>query len=99
VAAWLNAGLLWFSLRRHGHIKLDEQSAVRLPRIALSCAGFSVALWAGAVLLSPWLVANAGVAGMASLAALVLGGIGVFGVMCHFSGAITLGELRASLRR
>ena len=99
VAAWLNAGLLWFSLRRHGHMKLDAQSAVRLPRIALSCAGFCLALWAGAVALSPWLVANAGVAGMAALAALVLGGIGVFGVMCHFSGALTLGDLRASLRR
>ncbi|HEX4888759.1 MAG TPA: murein biosynthesis integral membrane protein MurJ [Alphaproteobacteria bacterium] len=99
VAAWLNAGLLWFSLKRQGHMQLDEQSAIRLPRIALSCAVFSVTLWAGAALLSPWLVANAGVAGMAALAALVLGGIGVFGVMCHFSGAITLGELRASLRR
>ena len=87
VAAWLNAGLLWFSLKRQGHMQLDEESAIRLPRIALSCAVFSVALWAGAVALSPWLVANAGVAGMAALAALVLGGIGVFGVMCHFSGA------------
>ncbi|MEQ1890644.1 MAG: murein biosynthesis integral membrane protein MurJ [Alphaproteobacteria bacterium] len=98
-AAWLNAGLLWRALRRHGHMKLDAQSSARLPRIVLSSAGFTLALWAGAMGLSPWLTASAGMAGMAALGALVLGGIVIFAVLCHFSGAITLGELRTALRR
>jgi len=99
IAAWLNAGLLWISLIRHGHMKLDETSWARLPRIALSCTGFSLALWAGSVALSPWLAANMGAAGMAALAVLVAGGVVVFALLCQISGAATLGDLRGALRR
>lgn len=99
MAAWLNAGLLWWSLLRRGHMKLDEMSAIRLPRIAFSCAGFSLALWAGAVALSPWLAANQGAAGITALAALVSGGVVVFALLCQASGAATLSDLRGSLRR
>ena len=99
LAAWLNASLLGLSLFRQGHMKLDDVSKARLPRIALSSAGFSVALWAGAAVLSPWLTANQGATGMFALGGLVMGGIGVFALLCHFTGAATLGDLRGSLRR
>jgi putative peptidoglycan lipid II flippase len=99
LAAWLNAGLLWFSLLRQGHMKLDEMSMARLPRITLSSAGFSLALWAGAVALSPWLAANQGAAGITALTALVTGGVVIFALLCQISGAATLSDLRGALRR
>ncbi|CAM9165197.1 unnamed protein product [Phaeothamnion confervicola] len=99
VAAWLNAALLAAYLLRKGHLRLDEQSVLRIPRIFLSSAAFGAALWAGTVLLAPWLRASAGAAGMAALAALVLGGMVLFAVMCHVTGAARLGDLRSALRR
>lgn len=99
VAAWVNAGLLGANLLRRDHMRLDDQSRVRIPRILVSSAGFGVALWAGSVLFSPWLSASAGMTGFIALATLVLGGMIFFALLCHLTGAARLGDVRGALRR
>ncbi|MFQ5785641.1 MAG: murein biosynthesis integral membrane protein MurJ, partial [Alphaproteobacteria bacterium] len=98
LASWLQAGLMWVVLRRRGHLVLDSRLRARLPRQALSSALMAAALVG---LMVPLETAFAGATGMrvAALAALVAGGVAVFGLCAQLTGAARLGELRAMLRR
>ena len=53
LAAWLQAGLLAWSLRGRGHLKLDARLRRRLPRMLLASFLMGAVLWAG----QRWLIA------------------------------------------
>ena len=100
LAAWLNAAMLGVTLARRGFYKPDDRLKRKLPRIVFS------GLLMGAILLFGFwfLQANFAETGrfMASLwglLALVLGGIASYFALAHFSGAMTLGELKAAVKR
>jgi len=98
VSAWLNAGLLAFTLHRRGHFRLDARMKHRAPRIAAAALGMAALLVA----------AQASAATTPELAALpawgrlclwiALGGA-VYAIAAQASGAATFSELRAALRR
>ncbi len=98
LSSWLNVALLGWILARRGHFSADVRLRRRVPRIVLAVAAMAAALWAAHRGLEPWIAGNTG-AGIAALAALVVGGLAVYGIGCAALGAARPGELVASLRR
>lgn len=98
LAAWLNAGLLWFVLNRRGFLKLDARLARRLPRIALAAALMAGVLVLGGMALEGAL-AGSTLARIAALAALVAAGLAAFGVFAQALGAAAVADLRRMLHK
>lgn len=98
ISAWANAGCLAWLLHRRGRIAVDERLRRKLPRMVLSSVVMALAV-AGAVLAFP----DAGIWGEGArigfLAALVAGGVVLYGVLALVSGAVRPAELRAALAR
>jgi putative peptidoglycan lipid II flippase len=87
LAAWLNASLLAWRLRRDRLLQPDARLKRRLPRIALSALVMALALW--------WLQAplEALPRSLALLVLVATGGLGFLG-LAQLSGGATLGEVR-----
>ena len=98
VAAWLNAGLLWWLLHRRGLFPTDEGFRRRVPRIVIASALLAVALWLGADSLSGLLTGSAPLR-IAGLAILVGGGLAIYGGLALVTGAADRDALRTMLRR
>jgi len=98
ISSWLNVGLLASGLVRRGHLKPDQRLWRRVPRMIGAAVVMAIALWAVARWMAPWFAAGLGVK-VAALAALVLLGIILFGVVAQLSGAGRLREITGSLRR
>ena len=94
----LHAGLLWWWLARRGLLVMDAQLRRRLPRMIFASAVMAAALWLVARGLEPQLAGSLP-SRIAALAALVIGGMAVFGLCAQAFGAARLGELREMLRR
>jgi putative peptidoglycan lipid II flippase len=100
IAAWVNAGLLGFTLSRRGLFSLDERCRKRLPRILASSLLMGGLLLAGAWLLSANYAEQAGFLAAAwGLLLLVTGGALSFFAIAHVSGAMRLGEIKTMLKR
>lgn len=98
VAAWLNAGLLAWELRRRGHLVIERRLWHRLWKIACASAGMGGLLWLAAEALSGWL-AGASWERWVALVALVLGGAALYGGLALALGAVGLDELKRAWRR
>ncbi|MBE0531061.1 MAG: murein biosynthesis integral membrane protein MurJ [Rhodospirillales bacterium] len=98
LAAWLNAGLLWFILRRRGFLRLDARLSRRLPRIVLAATLMAGVLFLGGMALEDML-AGSTLARIAALAALVAAGLAAFGIFAQATGAAAVGDLRRMLRK
>ena len=96
-SSWLNAGLLAYVLHKRGHFALDKRLRQRLPRIILASAGMTAAL---ALALTPLGGALTGplVERIAALAALVVGGLAVFGALVWVTGAARPQDLKSLYR-
>ncbi len=100
LAAWVNAGLLGFTLSRRGLFWLDERSRKRLTRIIVSAVVMGGLLLGGAWLLRANYAEQAGfVAAAWGLLLLVTGGALSYFVIAHLSGAMRLGEIKTMLKR
>ncbi len=100
LAAWVNAGLLGFTLSRRGLFTLDARSAKRLPRIVLASLLMGALLLAGMWLLRANYAENAGLLAAAwGLLLLVAGGVASYFAIAHVTGAMRLGELKSMLKR
>ena len=100
LAAWVNAGLLAFTLSRRGLFKLDDRSRQRLPRMVFSAVLMGVILLAGTWLLQANYAEQAGFLAAAwGLLLLVTGGGLSFFAIAHVSGAMPLGEFKTMLKR
>lgn len=98
IAAWLNAALLYWLLRRRGLLVVDSRLRARLPRILLSSLLMGAAVWGLALLLRAPL-ADGGLMQLVALAVLVGVGMAVYGLACLVTRAASPAELRAVLRR
>lgn len=98
LAAWLNAGLLWFILHRRGFLKLDARLGRRLPRIVLAAALMAGVLVLGGMALEGAL-AGSTLARIAALTALVAAGLAAFGAFAQALGAAAVADLRRMLRK
>jgi len=99
LAAWLNAALLAWGLRRRGHLTLDARLRGRLVRIVGVTVVMAVLLWIArdALAAGGWLESPGTRIG--ALAGLVVLGLLVYGIAAHVSGAMRLTELKSLLRR
>jgi peptidoglycan biosynthesis protein MviN/MurJ (putative lipid II flippase) len=97
-AAWINCGLLYFTLRRRGYLVIDRKLKRTLPRLFLSAVGLGLALWFGIKPLEPYLRDGELVRAVA-LAVLVAGGLGVYLVLVIATGAMPLKELARFIKR
>ena len=97
LSAWINVALLWFTLRKRGHIEIDQRLRQKAWRIILASAVMGLALWLGNSVVE----ANLGeglLRRIAILAGFVGGGIAVYGLAIILSGAYRLSEFKALIR-
>jgi len=98
ISAWINVGLLTWTLRRRGHLKLDAGIKRRLPRSLLASLLMGAALFGIVLLIAPFFQERLPLK-ITGLAVLVLGGMVVyFGAAFAFK-AVGLAELKALMRR
>ena len=93
ISAWINAGLLGFVLRRRGHHSADERLKRRLPRMVLAAAVMAAGLFAAMQGLAESLSGPASTRILA-LAALVVGGIGLYAASAVVFRAAALSDVR-----
>jgi putative peptidoglycan lipid II flippase len=98
LAAWLNAALLMHLLARRFHHRADRRLKQRIPRIAAAAAVMAAGLALAAAGLAPML-AGAAVFRVIALAALVLGGLILYGAAALAFRAATLGDMRRLMAR
>ncbi|WP_417767002.1 murein biosynthesis integral membrane protein MurJ [Stappia sp.] len=96
LAGWVNSGLLGFVLWRRGHFRIDAGIRRRLPLLALASLLMGAGLYAGALLLEPFLFGASMLARFAALAALVAAGMALFAFFVQVTGAV---DLRGYLAR
>jgi putative peptidoglycan lipid II flippase len=100
LAAWVNAGLLGFTLHRQGLFALDERSRQRLPRVLASALLMGGLLLVGAWLLRANYAEQAGFLAAAwGLLLLVTGGALSYFIVAHVIGAMRLGEIKTMMKR
>lgn len=100
IAAWANAILLGTALTRRGHYKLDDRLKARLPRILISGVLMGLLLLLGLRFLQENFTETASFFSAAwGLVVLVVGGIAGYFALAHFSGAMSLAEVRAVTKR
>jgi putative peptidoglycan lipid II flippase len=100
LAAWVNAGLLAFTLSRRGLFTLDERSRKRLPRMLVSALVMGGLLLGGSWMLRANYAEQAGFLAAAwGLLLLVTGGALSFFAIAHVSSAMRLGEIKTMLKR
>ena len=98
VSAWVMCLLLWRGSRSMGDVaRFDARYRKRLPRIVVAAAVMGVVLWALMLLLGPAL--NTPTVRYGALLALVLAGMASFFGAARMIGALSMAELRGSLRR
>jgi putative peptidoglycan lipid II flippase len=98
IASWLNIIMLWHRLHRRGNLVVDARLRRNGPRIALASLVMGAGLLAGQYGLAAPL-AGAFLVKASALAALVIGGVAVFGVLALLLGAVTFTDLKKALRR
>jgi len=96
-SAWLNAGLLALGLARLGHWRPDRRLIRRAPPMLLATLGMAAAVYAGARAVEGWLAAGLAARAAALAALMVLGGA-VYGLLALVLGAVDRAELRRRLR-
>jgi putative peptidoglycan lipid II flippase len=97
-AAWINCGLLYFTLRKRGYLVIDQRLKRTLPRLFLAAAGLGLALYFGIKPLEPYL-ADGEVVRALALAVLVAGGLGLYLILVIATGAMPLADLKRFLKR
>ncbi len=99
LGGWLNAGLLYATLRERGQFVADARLLRSLPRIAVASAAMGAALLIAAGALGARLAAAGVVERFGALAALVATGLVVYAVAAFGLGVVTPRQLLGQLRR
>jgi putative peptidoglycan lipid II flippase len=98
ISAWVNVALLWFTLRKRGHIEVDARLRQKAWRIVLAAIAMGVALWFGNELIEGQLGTGLW-RRVAVLSVLVSAGGAVYALAILLLGAYRLSELKTLLRR
>jgi putative peptidoglycan lipid II flippase len=100
ISGWVGATTLAIILWRRGWLAIDPAARRRLPRIVLATAIMAIAILLGHHLIASLLdVTDTAAARIATLAVLVIAGLGVYLVAVELLGIARLGELRDAIRR
>jgi putative peptidoglycan lipid II flippase len=98
VASCVNVYLLYRTLKARGHFRSDGRLRRRIPRLALAAVAMGAALFALNQLFEPYMLGTIWIR-FAGLAALVSGGIAIYGIACFLTGAFRLADLKTLMRR
>ena len=98
LSAWLNAFLLAWILRKRGHHRFDDRLRSRVLRIFIASAVMAAVLWLALQAIGPVFEASIPTK-IAALAALVLGGLGLYAVLSIATGAVVPSDLKRMLSR
>jgi putative peptidoglycan lipid II flippase len=98
LASTINVWMLYRTLRKRGHFEADRQLRRRLPRLALAALIMGGVVWLLTPTIDPWLTRSPGER-IAGLAALVGGGVAVYGLACFLTGAFAIDDLKTLLKR
>ncbi|MEN3975430.1 murein biosynthesis integral membrane protein MurJ [Emcibacter sp. SYSU 3D8] len=99
IASWINVGLLAWGLHKRGHFTIDARLRQRFPRMLLAAAAMGLALWGASMVSGSWSGAEVKeLPRILKLAAIVVGGIAVYGIVSQLVGALRLRELRGLMR-
>ena len=100
LGGWLNAGLLWWTLRQRGQFVADARLVRVLPLMILASLAMGAALFWGARWLEPYLHVSRGIAVEAgALAVLVTLGMLVYAAAIFATGVMNLSQLGRFTRR
>jgi putative peptidoglycan lipid II flippase len=100
VAAWINALLLWMTLKRRGQFAVDSRLARNLPLIVLASVVMGAGVVAIGMALEPLLHPRAGLAVQAgALSGLVAGGAVLFAAIIVGTGVMSPAQLKRKLKR
>jgi putative peptidoglycan lipid II flippase len=98
ISAWVNVGLLAWMLSKHGRLRLDDRLRRKFGRITLASVVMAGVV-GGAVSAFPDAGAWAEGARFAYLAAIVIGGMALYGVLALLCGAVSRAELGQAFGR
>ena len=98
ISAWVNVALLWFTLRKRGHIAVDARLKQKAWRIILAAALMGVALYFGNELIEGQLGTGLW-RRIAVLSILVSVGGAVYALAILLFGAYRVSELKSLFRR
>jgi putative peptidoglycan lipid II flippase len=98
ISAWVNVALLWFTLRKRGHIEVDSRLRQKIWRIVLAAICMGIALWFGNEMIEDSL--GTGLWRRVAVLSVLVGAGGiVYALAILLFGAYRLSELKALLRR
>jgi len=98
IAAWINAGMLYFGLRKRGHLTLLSATKVRIAKCAIASAVMGYGVWMLASELAPYFI-NDGWMRIFALTGLVLTGGVIYLVMAGLMRTLSKTEIKAFIRR
>jgi putative peptidoglycan lipid II flippase len=100
LGGWLNAWLLWRTLRADGAFIVDDRLRRNMPLIGLASAAMAAVLIVVAPLLTPYFAAASGfLMQTMALAALVSVGVGVYAILVVATGVLSREQLARFTRR
>ncbi|MBB3931072.1 putative peptidoglycan lipid II flippase [Kaistia hirudinis] len=97
-AAAVNAALLGVILVRRGQLAADRRLLRALPLVIGAALVMGAAIHAGALVADPWLRSGRSLPAAAALAAICIGGLAVYALLCRVTGVVDFGALARSLR-
>ena len=98
LAAWVNALLLWWILRKRGHFVIDARLKRTVPRLLAATVAMAAVLALANPWVAPWMTASLLVRA-AALVLLLGAGFLVFVAGCALFRAVSVSEVRAQLTR
>ena len=98
ISAWINAGLMFFVLRRRGHFKSDARLRRAIPRLLLASAAMTAAVGLALEALAGFAATDAYARGLA-LAAVIALGLAAFAAAAVVFGAARLADVKRMLDR
>ncbi len=100
LAAWVNAGMLFFTLRRHGDFLSDPRLTRNLPLILLACLAMGAVVYPVLVWLTPYLASDVRLSiKVAALTAVVGTGMAVFAMLIIVTGVLSITQLKRFTRK
>ncbi len=98
ISAWVNAGLLYWTLRRRDHFAIDD----RLRRTSIRLIAATLAMAVMLLLINPWIEPHTGrgvLERVTALSVMIFAGVGLYFALVFGLGAYSLSTLKAQFRR
>lgn len=100
IAGWVNALMLWSTLKTNGHFDLDYDAMKSLPGTLLASLIMGAGLYYAKTPLLPWFEASAPFWGkISALFILIIGGMLLYALAALITGAVNRHKIRAAFKR